>query len=117
MRLVPGGEKMMLQLREDSRLKNRRGTNKRKEPREGTKLREIYDRFMANKGVPITISFANRNGKPTNRHLDDLRDYYGLDIRAAGRGLWVLAGAWDGTTYTSYTSYTQEGTLGGESKA
>lgn len=93
----------MLQLPKNNRLKNRRGTNKRKEPREGTRLRELWDLFQASPGQPIEVRFPNRTGKGyTNRQLDDLRDYYGLDIVAAGLGLWVLKGFWEGTDYTSY---------------
>lgn len=87
----------------DNRLANRRGTNKQKEPREGTRLRELWDLFQANKGQPLAYSCTNRTGTGNNRRLDDLRDYYGLDIRPAGRGFWVLAGQWFGDEYVNYT--------------
>lgn len=65
-------------------------------PREGTKLREAYDLFVANKGKPV--SFKRR----TNRLIDDLIDYYGLDIRCIRNGQWVLAGEWFGRSYQDY---------------
>lgn len=84
-------------------------------PREGTKLRALYDRFMASKGSPIEINFAAEVGGQTHRrYLYDLRDYYGLDIRCIKpRGgnrwgkkpkpsEWVLAGEWFGRTYVDY---------------
>lgn len=94
----------LLQLPEGSRLKNRRGTNKRKEPREGTRLRQLWDLFQSSPGQPVEVRFPNRTGKGyTNRQLDDLRDYYDLDIKPVGRGLWCLVGQWEGEEYTAYT--------------
>ena len=72
-------------------------------PHEGTKLRALYDLFMANKGIviekPITM------GEPPGRiyaRLSALRDFYGLDIRKIRNGHWVLAGEWFGRVYVDY---------------
>ncbi len=66
-------------------------------PREGSKIRAVYDLFQANKGRVIFINF---NGV----HPDQLTDYYGLDIRNMGYGKWVLAGEWFGKVYLDYIS-------------
>lgn len=91
----------LLRVPEGSRLRNRRGTNKKNEPAPGTKLRETWDLFQANRGKPIQISFSARGHN--RRQLDDLRDYYFLDIISPQRGYWMLAGRWIGDDYESYT--------------
>lgn len=67
-------------------------------PREGTKLRELYDLFQSNKGQVIAI---NRT-KQTGRRFEDLIDFYGLDIQHVRLGQWILAGEWFGENYVSY---------------
>ena len=72
-----------------------------KPPREGTRLREIYDMFKEKPGLPIHWSTH------TNEciALGQLRDFYGLDIRRVDkhrRGLWILAGEWFGSRYRDY---------------
>lgn len=72
-------------------------------PRDGTKLRALYDQFMANKGVPVEMTIAAMLGSPNKGgEVDQLRDFYGLDIRKLGYGRWVLAGEWFGKTYVDY---------------
>jgi len=72
-------------------------------PREGTKLRAMYDLLMANKGVPIDISLSKLYGrKCMSSQVSALTDFYGLDIRNLKRGRWVLAGEWFGATYVDY---------------
>lgn len=73
-------------------------------PREGTYLREVYDLFMANKGVAIEFTMGRNR-----RVIEVLTDYYGLDIRCIHRGRrhcgksqWVLAGEWFGRSYQDY---------------
>lgn len=68
-------------------------------PREGTKLRSLYDVFQANKGIVIAGGFGDRR---ISRKMEDLRDYYGLDIRRIRNGHWVLAGEWFGLKYVDY---------------
>ena len=70
-------------------------------PREGSRMRELYDQFMANKGVPIS-SLDFRRGDW--RRLDALRDFYGLDIRHIRKGRWCLVGEWFGSTYIDYVA-------------
>lgn len=63
-------------------------------PREGTKLREVYDLFQANKGVAISFK--------RDHAVYFLVDFYGLDIRCVRQGQWVLAGEWFGKVYQDY---------------
>lgn len=68
-------------------------------PREGTRIRQVYDRLMAERGKPVATSFA---GDANQSRLRQLRDFYGLDIRCLRPGLWVVAGEWFGRTYVDY---------------
>jgi hypothetical protein len=76
-------------------------------PREGSRLRAIYDELMENKGFPIQGGFTNRD----KNCVEQLQNFYGLDIRifrhGKGRGkgstsVWILAGEWFGKTYVDY---------------
>lgn len=73
-------------------------------PREGTRIRAVYDHLMANKGIPLDISLTTAFGSKggSGYRLAQLRDSYGLDIRCLGYGRWVLAGEWFGPTYIDY---------------
>src|SRR5882762_9313596 len=84
-------------------------TSKRQEqsshlqPREGTSLRRMYDILMISKGIPVEVTlchFEGRNGTATM--VEQLRSFYGLDIRKIQSGKWVLAGEWFGKTYRDY---------------
>jgi hypothetical protein len=68
-------------------------------PREGTKLRQLYDLFQANKGQAV---FFNRSRQDCRR-FNDLTDYYGLEIQQVRRGQWILAGEWFGNDFVDYT--------------
>src|SRR6266404_2959165 len=76
--------------------------NKRDLPREGSKIRELYDLFMANKGKIIAISLNLNGDTSSNRRKEYLQDSYGLDIRKVCNGKWILAGEWDGKVYIDY---------------
>lgn len=86
-------------------IKNKTCSHSQPIPREGSKIREVYDLFYANKGVAIEWHFSG-----SNRLILDLQDYYGLDIRNLQKGSprtgrpskWVLAGEWFGKTYVDY---------------
>ena len=79
-------------------------------PREGTKLRALYDGFMEHKGLPFQRNLCPKD----HRRIADLKDFYGLDIRmlksgsgnrwegSSVPGTWVLAGEWFGKTYVDY---------------
>lgn len=85
----------------------RRGPPPRSLPREGTRLRALYDLFMANKGAvinrPLTIEF-DLGGIA----IEQLRNFYGLDIRCVGYGQWLLAGEWFGRVYIDYVAERHE---------
>lgn len=85
--------------------KVRRGPPGNQWPAEGTKIRAVYDLLMASKGLPVEVNLSrmfNSNGGADGRRIQDLRDYYGLDIRKLSNGRWVLAGEWFGKTYVDY---------------
>lgn len=73
-------------------------------PREGSKLRKLYEQFMANKAVlilPIVEMRHFQNG------IVSLVDVYGLDIRPfdnhSPKKYW-LVGEWFGSTYLDYVA-------------
>ena len=70
-----------------------------REPSPNTKLRKIYDKFMANKGIPVEFELDTSS---RNYMTNQLPDFYGLDIRRIDRNCYVLAGEWFGTTYVDY---------------
>jgi hypothetical protein len=60
-----------------------------RKPKEGSKLRQIYDLLMENKGKVVQISSdRQRNG----RIRDQLTDIYGLDIAFLNPTEWQLIG-------------------------
>lgn len=67
-------------------------------PREGSKIRAIYDLFHSNKGRVIDFAASTDNGRP----MFALIEYYGLDIRRVAPRKWVLAGEWFGSEYRDY---------------
>lgn len=77
---------------------DKRNPNPRAHPKEGTKLRTVYDFFLMNRGIPVKFSVTTIN----NRVVEDLQNYYGLDIRNIRRGTWVLAGEWINGKYKDY---------------
>lgn len=83
---------------------NARGRRPHDVPREGSKIRAVYDLLQANKGCPIEVTLCS-GGHSVVR---DLMDYYGLDIRCIRQGggavkpKWVLAGEWFGRVYIDY---------------
>lgn len=69
-----------------------------KEPKEGSKLRELYDLFMNNKGKIIKIKLSrNRRSE-----IDQLRNIYGMDVRLLKIGHWCFVGEWVGKVYIDY---------------
>lgn len=87
-----------MRIESPSQAKRPRTKPLQKVPREGTKLRELYDVLEANKGIAVKLGGSIQGG----RRMADLTDYYGLDVRCAGRGTWILAGEWFGTEYVDY---------------
>lgn len=67
-------------------------------PREGSRLREAYDFFVSSRGIPVAVLLSTY----PRTTIDNLRDYYGLDIRCIESGKWVLAGEWFGKHYVDY---------------
>lgn len=83
-----------------SLLKGSRNRPLQEKPREGTKLRLIYDRLFENAGFPIPMDF-------NADIITTFTLFYGLDIRPVQRKSFkrnleptvVLAGYWDGNVY------------------
>ena len=71
---------------------------KRDIPKEGSKIREMYDLFYSNRGkiIDITIDSGGYNRKSY------LENSYGLDIRRISKEKWILVGEWDGKVYIDY---------------
>jgi hypothetical protein len=67
-------------------------------PREGTKIRALFDLFYANKGRAVDVYCAVDVGA----RLAQLQDIYGLDIRRFGKSKYCLVGEWFGATYIDY---------------
>ena len=82
-----------------------------KGPREGTRLRAIYDMFKGKPGLPIRFNAGRSNDYIA---FTQLRDFYGLDIRRVDRnkqGMWILAGEWFGSRYRDYVEERLTGKL------
>lgn len=63
----------------------------------------MYDILMISKGIPVEVALCHwegRHGAATM--VEQLRSFYGLDIRKIQPGKWVLAGEWFGKTYVDY---------------
>lgn len=99
-----------------SKLKNRI-------PKKGSCVRRLYDVFQSNKATAITPYCIMREFYPDDkigprlanrwiRSLNDLTDYYGLDIRQYGpnkypKQYW-LVGEWFGSIYIDYVAERRE---------
>lgn len=84
---------------------NRKLSNFSGLPKEGTKLREVYDFFKNNKGKIVDYSFS---GVSKSGILRQLTDFYGCDIRCLKDKRWLFAGEWVGNRYVSYFEPTEE---------
>jgi hypothetical protein len=69
-------------------------------PREGSRMRELYDLFYNNKGKIVDFCATDTNGAS---RLSYLTDIYGLDIRRIRKNKWCLVGEWFGKVYVDYT--------------
>jgi hypothetical protein len=77
----------------------------RNAPKEGTKIRALYDLFTSSPGVPVEVPPDLRT-PVFHAMLANLTDIYGLDIRLVRQGstvrgpsIYVLAGIWNGKGY------------------
>jgi hypothetical protein len=68
-------------------------------PREGSRVREVYDLFYDNKGKVVDFCTTDHR----NMCLNTLIDTYGLDIRRIKKNKWCLVGEWFGKVYVDYT--------------
>lgn len=81
-----------------------RGRNafRRQIPKEGTRLRRLYDLLVSNRGKPIEVPMDSR--RFAQSMITQLVDFYGLDIRWFARGQYILVGEWVGKVYIDYLS-------------
>ncbi len=68
-------------------------------PREGTRLREIYNRFLANRGDGVQLTYHE-----ASVCVRDLTDYYGCDIRWVGHHLYAMVGETVDGVYVDYVA-------------
>lgn len=73
-------------------------------PNEGSKVRELFDLFMAYKGQIIQFDTTNVEYKKRQfgSRIKYLQVMYGLDIVHVGLRKWRLVGEWIGAKYVSY---------------
>ena len=76
-------------------------------PREGSKVRELFDLLHLYKGHiidfgPDAVKQKNRFNNFHTRVLY-LRNMYGMEIRYVGMGKFIFEGEYIGATYVSYT--------------
>ena len=70
-------------------------------PREGTRLRKVWDTFQGSRGIVIRWTSAHED----KNTLQQLRDFYGLDIRCIRYRYWCLCGEWvQGGGYIDYVA-------------
>jgi hypothetical protein len=86
--------------------KGKKLINLQKEPRKGTRLREIFDLFIKNPGEPVLFSLD----KSTTQAVTQLRLFYELDLRCIrqggsvrGKSIWMLVGYWKSKDYIDLT--------------
>lgn len=70
-------------------------------PRQGTRPRKVYDLLHDSFGLPVNLSGVVPKGK-LHHILEDLRNFYGCDIRMVKKCVYVLVGEWNGTSYRDY---------------
>jgi hypothetical protein len=75
------------------------------EPREGTRLRRVYDALLSDRGEWVSLGhLLYHNCSHNGALIRQLRDFYGMDIEVRGRAKpkYRLVGEWFGRTYVSY---------------
>jgi hypothetical protein len=78
-------------------------------PREGTRLREVWDTFQSAHGIVLQMVLSQAD----KYVIQQLRDYYGLDIRSIKHGYWCLCGEWvQGGGYIDYVAARHHGVDG-----
>lgn len=73
--------------------------NRQKIPKEGTRIRALWDHIHSCKGKVISAHLSSRSSKGLVRALTD---FYGCDIRMLDKGKWVFAGEWVDDKYMDY---------------
>lgn len=71
-------------------------------PREGSKIRELFDILNAYKGQVVDISDCADNLKNVDMRIRQLIVFYGMDIVHVGKNRWRFVGEYIGPAYVSY---------------
>lgn len=79
-------------------------TTRQLTPREGTKLRELFDVFQSNVGKPISVAPRNtKEGMRQRQSIDQLKNFYGMDIRHWQEpNYYWFVGEWFGAVYVDF---------------
>ncbi len=92
-------------------IKGSKDKGKQKVPREGSRIRLLWDLLHLHQGEVVTLPLTTMFPITT---IYVLRDFYGLDIinlstnegdkagRKKGNSRWILAGEWFGSKYVDY---------------
>lgn len=100
---------MRCQTAAKSKFKTRHaGLALQEKPRDGSRLRKVYDLLQKNKGRSFDVD--REDCKAIGESRFQLEDFYGLDIRCTRKGdrrtnrksSYVLAGEWFGRVYVDY---------------
>jgi hypothetical protein len=78
-------------------------------PKEGTKLRRLYDYFQEHKGEAVHLPDFFKPASTAGVPINQLKDFYGCDIRSrpdptnSHFRLYCLVGEWHDKTYLNYS--------------
>lgn len=88
----------------------RRSCPQRMVPKEGSRLRHLYDAIVSQKCEAVDISaITSELSKHARAQLmNQLRQNYELDIRRVGINKYSLVGEWVGAAYIDYLAEKQE---------
>jgi hypothetical protein len=73
-----------------ARMKGNSMGHANKVPTQGSRLRKIWDMFQGSRGVVLKVGLPQED----KNAIQQLRDFYGLDIRCIKYGHWCLCGEW-----------------------
>lgn len=87
---------------------NKLGRIRQQEPREGSKLRQVYDQLTQHPGAPICLRECYPDLAKLAMAITQLQDFYGLDVRSWNALTHQRKGAPAGT-YMLVGEYTEDG--------
>ena len=72
-------------------------------PKEGSKVREVFDLFHAYKGQILDLGNSDI-AKKTYQRIKHLQLFYGMDVVYLGKGKWCFRGEYIGSKYVLYAN-------------